>query len=237
MPMGCTQSTHPSLESINETGSGWCPPSKAVGSAELKCQGCDRVVNVAQVGCLCSLVPFGSQFPLLVLTGFSAVGAQGSQSIKAIVGPPTDGRLLLTANSEKSRYLCCTRFVSLCSSSSAPTSLRLQQKPGRTGSSTGAGSQMLTATGMCSHKSSLPDAFWSCGSQRSSLQVFPSTEAASSEVISICKAPAETVQVGGKEKLAPVPFAPQWEASFSVVQIAHAWSWKLRLLPKKPSNY
>lgn len=68
--------------------------------------------------------------------------------------------------------------------------------------------------------------------------MFPSTEAASSEVISICKAPAGTVQVGGKEKLTPVPFAPQWAASCSVVQIAHAlWGPKLKLLPKKPSNY
>lgn len=265
MPEGCTQSTHPSLEHVTETGMVPILKSSRQLEAELKCLGCERVMKVAQVGQLCSLVPFGPPFPLLGLTRYSAVSAQGSQSIKAFAGPPTDGRLLLTANSEKSRHLCCARFAPFCtqgtshdclikvqgpsqlaldfeifvftfpcSTSSALTSLHLHQKPSRTGCS----SKCSHPVGCAAASLPLPDVFWSCGSQGSSLQVFPSTEAASSEVISICKAPAGTVQVGGKEKLTPVPFAPQWAASCSVVQIAHAlWGPKLKLLPKKPSNY
>jgi len=129
MPEGCTQSTHPSLEHVTETGMVPILESSRQLEAELKCLGCERVIKVAQVGQLCSLVPFGPPFPLLGLTRYSAVSAQGSQSIKAFAGPPTDGRLLLTANSEKSRHLCCARFAPFCTQGTSHDCLIKVQGP------------------------------------------------------------------------------------------------------------
>lgn len=100
---------------------------------------------------------------------------------------------------------------------------------------------MLISTGMYSRKSSLPNAFWSCESQGSSPQVFPSTEAAYSKVIRICKALAGTVQVGGKENLSPVPFSPT--VGRLLLSCANCpctlgpSTLELELLPKKSSNY